>query len=299
MCKNCGKSSCGGCCVNSNSAAGSAGDLSSALAQLSSQQTAIDTLTNSLQAFISGHPILLIEHPLDVAQFDLSTGKGKATGPWLGWGICSGISYPNANSTANIATPDMRNQVPVGAGLAYTVDTTFGADSVVLTTPQLPSHTHTITDPGHVHSVADPGHTHGITDPEHTHAGSSTTVSGVTGTTSSIGDHIHGYKHDQDLQYGGGGSTAPGAVQGTAGGADSGSDYLLPAGAHNHTVTINDFSVTASISNSATGISVQSAFTGITVSSHATGISIANTGSGSSVDIRQKSYAVFFAMKIF
>lgn len=300
-CNKCGKKNCNGCCSNGTgtiNGTGSAGDLASALAQLASQQTAITTLTTSLQAFISGHPILLIEHPLDVAQFDLGTGKGKPTGPWLGWGICSGVAYPNANSSANISTPDLRDKVPVGAGLAYSVDTQFGANSVVLTTPNLPAHNHGINDPGHTHVVTDPQHTHGITDPEHTHAGSAVTISGVTGTTDTFPDHIHGIKHSQLLQYGGGGSTAPGAVQGT-GSPDSGSDYLAPSGAHSHNVTIGDFSVTASVAAAATGISTQSASTGITNVTASTGITTSNTGAASAVDIRQKSYAVFFAMKIF
>lgn len=309
MCKNCGKSSCGGCCINdSETGAGAASNLAQALAQLASQQIAINTLTTALAPFTSGHPILLVEHSLDVAQFDLGTGKGKPTGPWLGWGICSGAAYPNANGSLNITTPDLRDKVPVGAGLTYAVDTTFGADNVVLITSQLPSHTHTLTDPGHTHPVTDGGHTHSITDPEHNHA-TTCTVSGVTGTTNTQGDHFHGIYNSHIMQVGGGGQTViSGGLVGTeAGGATAGSplscntpnNFLENAGGHSHTVAVNTFSPTVVMSDSATGISVNSATTGITNQSETTGITIAATGAGSAVDIRQKSYAVFFAMKIF
>ena len=61
-----------------------------------------------------------------------------------GWFLCDG-----ANST-----PDLRDRFIVGAGGAYAVAATGGADSVTLTTAQMPSHTHTatVTDPGHTHT---------------------------------------------------------------------------------------------------------------------------------------------------
>jgi hypothetical protein len=60
-----------------------------------------------------------------------------------GWFLCDGAN----------GTPDLRNRFVVGAGSTYTPGNTGGADTVTLTTAQIPSHTHTAT-------VSDPGHSH-------------------------------------------------------------------------------------------------------------------------------------------
>lgn len=49
-----------------------------------------------------------------------------------GWVICDG----------NNSTPDLRNRFIVGAGSGYSVGDTGGADTVTLTTDQIPSHSH-------------------------------------------------------------------------------------------------------------------------------------------------------------
>lgn len=51
-----------------------------------------------------------------------------------GWVLCDG----------NNSTPDLRDRFIVGAGNSYAVAATGGADSVTLTTSQIPSHTHSI-----------------------------------------------------------------------------------------------------------------------------------------------------------
>lgn len=58
-----------------------------------------------------------------------------------GWLLCDGTN----------GTPDLRNRFIVGAGTDYSVGNTGGTNTVTLTTAQMPSHTHTITDPGHKH----------------------------------------------------------------------------------------------------------------------------------------------------
>lgn len=50
-----------------------------------------------------------------------------------GWLLCDGGS----------GTPDLRDRFVVGAGLGYAVAETGGSATVVLTTPNLPSHSHT------------------------------------------------------------------------------------------------------------------------------------------------------------
>ena len=91
-------------------------------------------------------------------------GTGAGLGAWDKIYLCNG----------NNGTPDKRGRVPVGAttGMgggpfnpavdpavagnpSYTLGGTAGSNTVVLTTPQIPAHSHTaapvITDPGHTH----------------------------------------------------------------------------------------------------------------------------------------------------
>lgn len=77
-----------------------------------------------------------------------------------GWVLCDG----------NNSTPDLRNRFIVGAGTgsSYAVGATGGADSITLSTTQIPSHTHTFSattgnmsaNSTHSHTISDPGHTH-------------------------------------------------------------------------------------------------------------------------------------------
>jgi microcystin-dependent protein len=68
----------------------------------------------------------------------------------------------------NFYLPDLRGRLVAGAdnmgGTAatrltgYTLGTVGGEQTHTLTTPEMPSHTHT--DSGHIHTINDPGHTH-------------------------------------------------------------------------------------------------------------------------------------------
>ena len=70
--------------------------------------------------------------------------SGAANNIPTGFVICDGSNN----------TPDLRDRFVVGAGSAYSVGDNGGANSVTLSTAQLPSHNHSITDPGHVHSTS-------------------------------------------------------------------------------------------------------------------------------------------------
>ncbi len=64
-----------------------------------------------------------------------------------GWALCNGAN----------GTPDLRDRFVVGAGSAYALSATGGANTVALTTNEMPSHGHSVSDPGHTHGVFTPG----------------------------------------------------------------------------------------------------------------------------------------------
>jgi microcystin-dependent protein len=59
-----------------------------------------------------------------------------------GWALCDGTN----------GTPDLRNRFVVGAGSTYSVGNTGGSSSVILTSNEMPSHTHT--QNAHSHTIA-------------------------------------------------------------------------------------------------------------------------------------------------
>ena len=69
--------------------------------------------------------------------------------------IPSGFVLCNGSNS----TPDLRDRFVVGsgAGASYSVGDTGGANSVTLSTSQMPAHSHsmTVTDPGHYHTTND------------------------------------------------------------------------------------------------------------------------------------------------
>ena len=104
-----------------------------------------------------------------------------------GWYLCNGSN----------STPDLRNKFIVGAGSGsnYSVGNTGGANSVTLSTSQIPAHSHTTSNHSHNASVSDPGHGHSmsISDPGHYH---NTSVTGAKLFPGYGGAHV---------PYGGGG----------------------------------------------------------------------------------------------
>lgn len=113
-----------------------------------------------------------------------------------GWALCDGTN----------GTPNLQDRFIVGAGNTYAVDATGGADSVTLTTNQMPAHTH----------------------------------GAGTLTTSSAGTHYHTYQATNgatvqiNLDDDGGGSNS-GLDNNSSGGGIS--TRTNDAGAHTHTIT--------------------------------------------------------------
>jgi microcystin-dependent protein len=195
-----------------------------------------------------------------------------------GWLLCNGVAVsrttysalyaalggPNSpwgqgDGSTTFNVPDLRGKVQVGAGAgpgltSRSLAGSGGAETVTLTTAQIPAHNHGVSDPGHAHSIYDPGHGHGVSDPSHAH---------------SISDPGHGHTQwgaDTHWTYGGGTFNTP-TVIGSWGGNDHGT-----AGA----------GTGIGIYGAYTGISINGSGTGIGIYAAGTGVSTQNNGSGGS-----------------
>jgi microcystin-dependent protein len=63
------------------------------------------------------------------------------------------IGYTFGGSGASFTLPDYRGRMPIGVSGSYALASTGGSATTTLITANLPSHTHSITDPGHSHGV--------------------------------------------------------------------------------------------------------------------------------------------------
>jgi microcystin-dependent protein len=66
--------------------------------------------------------------------------------------------------------PDLLGRTVIGVGhgtglSTYAMDASGGAEGHILSTPELPNHSHAVTDTGHTHSITDHGHTHAYNAP--------------------------------------------------------------------------------------------------------------------------------------
>ena len=62
-----------------------------------------------------------------------------------------GVAFGPGDGVTTFNLPDFRGKVPLGSGGSYSTGQAVGNDSPTLSVGQLPSHSHTITDPGHTH----------------------------------------------------------------------------------------------------------------------------------------------------
>jgi hypothetical protein len=162
------------------------------------------------------------------------------------WQLCDGTN----------GTPDLRDKFVVGAGGAYAVGAVGGAASNTptitvaghtLTVPELPAHSHGVSDPTHSHGVSDPTHSHGVSDPTHAHTA----------------------------------QTGPGAVIYEAGGAFTNNTLNLFGAAS--PIAIDNASTGISVDSASTGVSVDGSATGISIQN--TGSNSAHTHGASSTAV--------------
>jgi len=183
-----------------------------------------------------------------------------------GWFLCDGTN----------STPDLRDRFVVGAGSSYAVGATGGADSVTLSTSQIPSHSHSFSattggSGSHSHTYSG---TTGSASNDHTHS--------FSGTTSTIGDHTHSIPDGSGID--GASALEAGAVIGTV---QSGA-----AGAHSHTFS----GTTSGISSTHTHI-FSGTTSGVGDHTHSVSGTTGTTGSGASHENRPPYYALAYIMK--
>jgi len=152
-------------------------------------------------------PYTVVEYYGSLSNFD-GAGIGIPANGFEDIYLCNGAN----------GTPDKRGRIPVGAIQAvpgggalnpavdpsiagnpnYALNTITGANTVTLTSAQIPSHTHTavttFVDPGHTHFIANPGDTSTLLDSTHTAAAGHSTggnlgydLVNTTGTTATVG----------------------------------------------------------------------------------------------------------------
>ena len=296
---------CGGCQSN-----GSAGSSAQQAAQISSLTNIVNTLTQSLGAFLNGHPIIAFENASDIALFDLTTGVGS--GYLANWAICNGSSYLNPNTNLNVLTPNLLDKCLIQATGTYVVDAVTGNATQTLNVLQLPTHTHGVTDPGHTHGVIESPHTHGTLEGNgHQHVIAAGIPVTASGSTTGNSGHTHITLQWSNVSNNGSFSTngativpALGSPQTT--GAST-SPYLEGENSHTHSVSVTGASGVGATNNAFTGISISGAVTNLAsyspgvngVQPAETGITIGDTGSNNSFSVMQPSYAVLYAMKIY
>lgn len=72
------------------------------------------------------------------------------------WKICDGTSHTVQGNVIN--TPNLQDRFIVGSGSTYSIGNTGGANSVTLTTSEIPSHSHSMNNSGaHLHEINNAG----------------------------------------------------------------------------------------------------------------------------------------------
>lgn len=206
---------------------------------------------------VKGSSIASVEYVQSFVQTSIQTAlpagvitmwSGSIASIPSGWVLCNGSN----------GTPDLRDRFVVGAGSTYAVGATGGANTVTLTTNNLPSHTH---------SISGSGTTSGQSA-DHSHF--------FSAGTSGVGDHSHPFGVQMMWQANGVGPFFTGDNIYQYGLIEN----TLGAGAHSHSVSGN----TGGTSSNHTHTWSFSGTSGA-------------TGSGTAIDIRPLYYALAYIMK--
>lgn len=99
----------------------------------------------------------------------LCDGSAISRTTYAGLFAVLGTTYGAGNGSTTFNIPDLRTRVPVGkdaTGTFATLGATGGAETVTLTSAEMPSHTHVQYSHNHTQNA----HNHGITDPGHIHS---------------------------------------------------------------------------------------------------------------------------------
>jgi microcystin-dependent protein len=145
--------------------------------------TATASITNSLinDSFGSGGPTFarscrMIAGPVEPVGTEKLMGGSSVLNGWL---VCDGTAVSRStyaelflelgttfgvgDGSTTFNLPDYRDRVPVASGTNFaTVGATGGEINHTLTTGEMPTHNHGVTDPTHSHGVTDPTHLHGV-----------------------------------------------------------------------------------------------------------------------------------------
>ena len=199
--------------------------------------TVIDNLTSySSTDALSANQGRLLYNTINSASHFIPSGvilmwSGSADNIPSGWLLCDGSN----------GTPPLQDRFIVGAGSAYQVNDTGGAESVTLSSSQIPSHAHSVS----LTAASNGSHTHGDTF--------AVSLSGLK--TASAGAHTHTFSGSEAYVQIGSNSgfiknygskittSSSGAHTHTISGSASLTGSISSGGAHTHSVSGNTGSV--------------------------------------------------------
>lgn len=205
-----------------------------------------------------------------------------------GYALCDGTN----------GTPDLKDRFVLSvSSSAENPGATGGANSITLTTAQLPAHGHT----GTTANAGDHSHTNTVSsDGNHSHSG----------TTGSDGDHTHNMSHGHSINDPGHAHTLPGSNSFSSDGStfetdDNSSDQPRTSSSSTTGITVNNFN-----GSTASAGSHSHSFTTATAGVHSHTVTINNngnhahsfttndTGSGQAIDNRPAFYKLAFIIKL-
>jgi microcystin-dependent protein len=139
--------------------------------------TDLDIIDTFLRQIVPAGAILPYAGLVPPTGFFICNGQALSRTAYADLFAAIGTTWGVGDGSTTFNVPDLRDRFPVGAqssapgstGGAASFTPTITVAGHALTTSELPSHSHGVTDAGHAHALTDGGHSHGVTDPTHTH----------------------------------------------------------------------------------------------------------------------------------